>query len=115
MFATSTQDDDVPATGEPVRASGRLGYAAPILAEDSVAVHGTVGANMTATDPHFYGRGSEAVTAGVPVREHGASVKPVPRQPRTKDLIAELHAINAQIHQIMFQVERAVSRLATSG
>lgn len=33
---------------------------------------------------------------------------------RAKDLIAELNSINAQIHRMMFQVERAVSRLATS-
>jgi hypothetical protein len=40
---------------------------------------------------------------------------PTRPQTRAKDLIAELNAINTQIHQIMFQVEKAVARLATSG
>jgi hypothetical protein len=34
---------------------------------------------------------------------------------RAKDLIAELDIINGQIHRMMFQVERAVAHLATSG
>jgi hypothetical protein len=34
---------------------------------------------------------------------------------RAKELAAELDSINAQIHRMMFQVERAVARLATSG
>jgi len=38
-----------------------------------------------------------------------------PEKIRAKDLVAELDSINAQIHRIMFQVERAVARLATNG
>jgi hypothetical protein len=33
---------------------------------------------------------------------------------RAKDLIEELQTINSQIHRIMFQVERAVSRLSSN-
>jgi hypothetical protein len=52
---------------------------------------------------------------GIPVAAKAPTVLTIPRQARAKDLIAELNAINTQIHQIMFQVERAVARLATSG
>ena len=42
---------------------------------------------------------------------------PPPMAPRlkAKDLIAELTLINSQIHRIMFQVDRAVTRLGTTG
>jgi hypothetical protein len=45
----------------------------------------------------------------------GSDRAPLLPRVRAKDLIAELDSINAQIHHMMFQVERAVSRLATSG
>ena len=34
---------------------------------------------------------------------------------KAKDLIAELNLINSQIHRIMSQVDRAVTRLGTAG
>jgi hypothetical protein len=57
---------------------------------------------------------SETLIRGVPVKVPQASSDGATSQSRAKDLIAELNAINLQIHRMMIQVERAVARLATS-
>ena len=63
-----------------------------------------------------YGDASQSLIRGAPVRERAPSRSPAePYRLRAKDLVAELDSINSQIHKIMFQVERAVARLATSG
>lgn len=76
---------------------------------------GTISAAIRAEDRHFYGGDTEMVTRGVPVRrEEAPPAPPATSGLRAKDLIAELHSINTQIHRIMFQVERAVAKLATN-
>jgi hypothetical protein len=77
-------------------------------------LEGTVGATISAIDRHFYGEVSDIVTHGAPMDVAEQPAQSPPSQLRAKDLIAELHSINAQIHRIMFQVERAVAHLATS-
>ena len=119
MFTNSNPDNETPSAGQGLNACALFGYAALVLADAELLrtpVQGTVGTTVEASgDPHFYVRQSEALIRGAPVTQDATQPAPVSRQLRAKDLIAELHAINAQIHQIMFQVERAVSRLATSG
>lgn len=75
---------------------------------------GTISAAIIAEDRHFYGGDTEMVTRGVPVMREEASARTTSSGLRAKDLIAELHSINTQIHRIMFQVERAVAKLATN-
>jgi hypothetical protein len=119
MFATSNQDDEVVTADEPLQGGSLFGYSVPLFPDGEwlgSPIEGTIGASMeSADDPHFYGRRSETLIRGTPVGKERSGLEPFPRQLRARDLIAELHAINAQIHQIMFQVDRAVSRLATSG
>jgi hypothetical protein len=114
MFAISTQDDETLPCGEPLQTV--FGYALPIFtdADAGEPLEGMIATSVEVpSEPLTYAPPSEAFIRGVPVRarpmQHGA-----PLTLRTKDLIAELDAINTQIHKIMFQVERAVSRLATS-
>jgi hypothetical protein len=115
MFAISTQDDETLPCGEPLQTV--FGYALPIFTD---ADAGELFEGMIATsvqvprEPVIYASPSEAVIRGVPVRTRPTEAG-APLKLRAKDLIAELDAINAQIHKIMFQVERAVSRLATTG
>ena len=95
-----------------------LGYTALIFHEmdqlEASQVVGTVDASIAQGDPHYFGGSSEMLTRGIPVAAKPSPVAPKP-QTRARDLIAELSEINTQIHHIMFQVEKAVSRLATSG
>lgn len=120
MFAISNPDDERPSAGEGLQAAALFGYAALLLADAELLgspLKGTIGASVEASagQPDFYTQRSEALIRGAPVIQAPAQSRPAVRQLRAKDLIAELNTINAQIHQIMFQVERAVSRLATSG
>ena len=121
MHANSQIDpnDTTLAASASVQISALLGHAGPISSEveegEEAHVCGTVGATLDAADRHYFGGPSEALIRGIPVAAKMPVVAPVPRQARTKDLIAELNAINAQIHQIMFQVEKAVARLEPSG
>ena len=78
---------------------------------------GTIDTVMRAADEQFFGEQSETVTRGLPL---AAAPRPavsgrIRPQLCAKDLIAELDSINSQIHRMMFQVERAVARLAASG
>jgi len=79
--------------------------------------NGAVHAKLKAVDEHFYGEQSEALIRGAPLA--AASPRPLPDPVRSRlsarDLIDELQSINTQIHQMMFQVERAVAKLATTG
>jgi hypothetical protein len=114
MFAISTQDDETLPCGEPLQTV--FGYALPIYVEDDAfLVEGMVATSIQAPQaPFIYGAASETLIRGAPVRRQPIEAAP-PLRLRAKDLLAELNAINDQIHKIMFQVERAVSRLATSG
>ena len=86
----------------------------PLAAAGSQELHGTVPATLEETDIESYASSSEALIWGQPVHRAPAAAKP-PQKVSAKDLVAELDSINSQIHRIMFQVERAVARLATSG
>ena len=75
---------------------------------------GTVDATIETQDPHNYGVSSALLCNGAPShprRAHAATRADF----RAKDLVDELKTINSQIHRIMFQVEKAVSRLSASG
>jgi len=119
MFADSTSDDEDRLTDERLHPASLFGYAALLLSDAELLgfpVQGTVEASVETVDRRdFYAHGSETLIRGLPVSQEQTGSVAASRQLRAKDLIAELHAINAQIHHIMFQVERAVSRLATSG
>ena len=112
MFDNIGQDDAARSTGESLQISALLGLAALISPE--VAARGTIDANVEAVERSFYGNKSDTLINGMPVV--GDQQLPIaePRL-RAKDLIAELNLINSQIHRIMFQVDRAVTRLGTSG
>lgn len=77
---------------------------------DFPELRGTVAACLD-NDTAARGDCSQSLIRGAPVRDRVPAVNRL----RAKDLIAELDTINAQIHKIMFQVDRAVARLATSG
>ena len=122
MYANSEAEPNEATLGSggPVQMSALLGYAALIFSEvgqmEAARVSGTIDASVVQGDPHYFAGASEMLIRGIPVTATNASQHiPVRAQTRAKDLIAELNAINTQIHQIMFQVEKAVSRLATSG
>ena len=79
---------------------------------ESAPVSGTIGTTVDSDDSGSYRTDSESLVRSTPVQ--------VPEDPsrlklHAKDLIEELDAINAQIQRIMFLVEKAVARLATSG
>lgn len=114
----SHQDGAALAAGGPLQVSALLGNAAAIVAGPHVAgsapVDGTIGARIEAAERRFYPLKSDALICTGPVRP--APAPPVQRRIlRARDLIGELHSINAQIHKIMFQVDKAVARLATGG
>jgi hypothetical protein len=107
------------AAGGAVQMSAVLGYAALIYSEvnqfEATHLRGTIDTSVGASDRHYFAEPSEMLTRGLPVAANAAASNPDRAQTRARDLIAELSEINTQIHQIMFQVEKAVSRLATSG
>ena len=111
MFAISTQDDETLPGGEPLQTV--FGYAFPI--DNGDQFEGLVATSVQVPrEAVVYRPSSELVVRGGPVRPDPIKAD-APSKLCAKDLIAELDAINTQIHQIMFQVERAVSRLASSG
>lgn len=63
----------------------------------------------------YYAAGPGPLISGAPVVERApqAADRGWPRL-SAKELIAELHSINTQVQRIMFQVDRAVARLATT-
>ena len=80
----------------------------------NAASSGTIDATIETQDPHDYGVSSHLLCNGAPShprRAHAATRADF----RAKDLVDELKTINSQIHRIMFQVEKAVSRLSASG
>jgi len=92
----------------PMIAAGALVVtASPDLRGTVVA--GAHGGDLSYADPDGLIRGAPIPQSAAPAAGN------VRDRPRAKDLIAELDSINTQIHKIMFQVERAVARLATSG
>jgi hypothetical protein len=101
---------DQPANRSPFEATHALSPSAPY---PNSGGSGTVAATIEAHDPHhFAGASSGLITRGalsLPKQAAG-SARP---QFRPKDLLDEVQAINSQIHQIMFQVEKAVSRLSS--
>ena len=115
MFDDIGQDDEARNAGESLQISALLGFAgliSPDIGQDGSA-RGTVDASVEAGERSFYGKRSDALINGAPVSSgHLASDRP---RPCAKDLIAELNMINRQIHRIMFQVDRAVTRLGTIG
>jgi hypothetical protein len=113
MYANPNPDDEAEQAGEFLQVSALTGAGRLTLsgAEAGTRPHGTVEATIAAADRHFYGHGSEALIRGTPI-----AIAPKPRsRVSAKDLVDELQSINTQIHRIMFQVEKAVARLATSG
>lgn len=85
----------------------------PALLAPSSNLIGTIDASITAGDRHRYPATSESWICDAPLEAVQRIERPKP-QLRAKDLIAELDSINTQIHRIMFQVERAVAKLATN-
>ena len=81
---------------------------------DFPELEGTVAASMD-NGYAACGDSSQSLIQSAPVRARPPAVRQKPDRLRAKDLAAELDSINSQIHKIMFQVERAVARLATSG
>ena len=118
MFDNSSHDGEVRTAGESLQISALLGFAAlisPDIGEVGVA-RGTVDTSVEAVERSFYGKRSDTVINGAPVvSPPDTAPGPVSPRLRAKDLIAELNMINRQIHRIMFQVDRAVTRLGTSG
>ena len=119
MYANPHPDDEPEAAGDSLDVSAPMTIApltfSAVEHPHDVAVEGTVGASVALDDRHFYVRASETLVRGTPL---AIASKPPQRDPsrvRAKDLVEELHSINAQIHRIMFQVEKAVARLASSG
>jgi hypothetical protein len=97
--------DDAATSGEPLRQAALFGYAALV---------GTVDATVEAAERNYYDRGSEMLIRGAPLASGHLPANPPKPQFRAKDLIAELNIINSQIHQIIFQVEKAVAQLTTN-
>ena len=82
------------------------------FASDLQDLKGTVPAQVHAGDNRSYRHSSEQLTRGRPVQQ--CIPMTFPQKLSAKDLLAELDSINAQIHRIMFQVERAVARLTST-
>jgi hypothetical protein len=99
---------------EPGGPSGKLS-AMHALAEVGGELQGTIGATVQPIGDWSYGMLSDNWIRGTPLGPVPNAAVSESSPLRAKDLIAELDSINAQIHRMMFQVERAVSRLATSG
>jgi hypothetical protein len=116
MFAAQHSDESSSGRGE-LRHLPLLGYLALgfISPDELLAARGTIDTSVELADPRSYAERSETLIRGAPISPPDGQRPDASRQGRAKDLIAELNTINAQIHQIMTQVERAVSRLATSG
>jgi hypothetical protein len=115
MFDNIGKDVEVRTAGDSLQISALLGFAALISPDvgDVGGRRGTVDTSVGAVERSFYGEGSENLISGAPVGSASGGSEP-PRL-RAKDLIAELNMINRQIHRIMFQVDRAVTRLGTIG
>jgi hypothetical protein len=105
----SAQSVQLPAHADP--ASSGLCAANPLPQTD---VTGTVGATVESSDEGSYGILSDNWIREEPLCAAADASSSSAPKPCAKDLIAELDSINAQIHRIMSQVEKAVSRLATS-
>lgn len=117
MFDSIGQDGEARTVGESLQISALLGFAALLSSEagETGARRGTIDATVEAVERSFYGKRSDTLINGMPVStEREERPMGAPRL-RAKDLIAELNLINRQIHRIMFQVDRAVSRLGTTG
>ena len=114
MFNSIGQDDEARSAGESLQISALLGFAALLSPDAGEARRGTVDATVEAVERSFYGKRSDMLINGMPVSTDHEEPAVAPRL-RAKDLIAELNLINRQIHRIMFQVDRAVTRLGTTG
>jgi len=114
MFNSIGQDDEARSAGESLQISALLGFAALLSPDAGEARRGTVDATVEAIERSFYGKRSDMLINGMPVSTEHEEPALAPRL-RAKDLIAELNLINRQIHRIMFQVDRAVTRLGTTG
>ena len=114
MFNSIGQDDEARSAGESLQISALLGFAALLSPDAGEARRGTVDATVEAVERSFYGKRSDTLINGMPVSTEHEGPAVAPRL-RAKDLIAELNLINRQIHRIMFQVDRAVTRLGTTG
>ena len=114
MFNSIGQDDEARSAGESLQISALLGFAALLSPDAGEARRGTVDATVEAVERSFYGKRSDMLINGMPVSTEHEEPAVAPRL-RAKDLIAELNLINRQIHRIMFQVDRAVTRLGTTG
>jgi hypothetical protein len=117
MFDNIGHDDDACTVGESLQISALLGFAAFLSPEigEARAARGTIDASVEAVERTFYGKRSDMVVNGAPISARSTQSGSAPPKLRAKDLIAELNLINRQIHRIMFQVDRAVTRLGTSG
>ena len=116
MFDSIGQDGEARTVGESLQISALLGFAALLSPEagEAGARRGTIDATVEAVERSFYGKRSDTLINGMPVSTEREE-RPMGARLRAKDLIAELNLINRQIHRIMFQVDRAVSRLGTTG
>lgn len=110
-------DEQADAKGDSVRQDYSMMGDPPTLShadDDGPPLGGTIDATVAVQDPHFYGNRSQMLIAS-PSLSLAPAQRPARKvSTRAKDLIDELQTINDQIHRIMFQVERAVSRLATN-
>ena len=116
MFDNIGQDDAARKAGDSLQISALLGFAALISPDmgEVGAERGTVDANVEFVERSFYGKRSDTLINGMPLNTELEPPMVAPRL-KAKDLIAELNLINSQIHRIMFQVDRAVTRLGTTG
>jgi len=114
MFNSIGQNDEARSAGESLQISALLGFAALLSPDAGEARRGTVDATVEAVERSFYGKRSDMLINGMPVSTEHEEPAVAPRL-RANDIIAELNLINRQIHRIMFQVDRAVTRLGTTG
>lgn len=117
MFDEIGTDEEGSRAGDCLQISALLGFAASISPDigEVGSARGTIDASVEAVERSFYGKQSDTVINGAPVTaRHAERASDAPRL-CAKDLIAELNLINRQIHRIMFQVDRAVTRLGTIG
>jgi hypothetical protein len=83
---------------------------------DAANIAGTVGAKVSFERSEPYDSKAESLTHSAPLAALRSLVRSESSGPRFNpaDLVAELNEINAEIHRIMSQVEKAVARLVTS-
>jgi hypothetical protein len=107
----SITDHGQAADGTHVNNLSSFWVARMLMTTDLQDLEGTVPAKLGEGDSQSYRHSSDELIRGRPVQR--SLPMRFPQKVRASELLAELDIINAQIHRIMFQVERAVARLAS--